>query len=303
MKSRFINFLLFLLLFLLTHISLFAQSRPVATNLQAIAKSREAIHLSWDFDANDSIEHLLVFRSNKTISTSQDLLILKPLANLPNNARTFDDMLEQDSSEQDFYYAVIAQFKDGSTYNVVLPSINATVNKVQLLSPIQTQKLIDKEEKEEKLYMEGELREQPLPYLQKSLPDKDLKDSQSAAEKVKNMFPLSQKGQKKKLSPHIFREDTQDVRTGDDYLLQMILKRTFFVSDYKKAANELTQFLSVNREKEAVDRSYFYLGQCYYFSNDYQKALSYFLHTQNIYPELTRKWAKYTLDDYEIPQP
>lgn len=300
-KKLFRPFFFIMLFFLSSFLS--AHSRPIAMNISAIAKGVERIRLAWEFDSIADISSLLVFRSKKTISTSQDLLLLKPIATLDKDANIYDDVFENgEGKKEEFYYAVIAQLKDGSTYNVVLPSINATVNPVCLLEPKQTKTLIEKEEKAQRLYMEGELREQPLPYMQKTLPNKELEDSKTAAENVKNMFPLSAAKEKKKLSPFIFRDDTKEVKTGDDYLLQAILKRTFFKSDYKKASEELTQFLGVNREKGAADRSYFYLGECYYFSGDYEKALSYFLHTQSIYPELTRKWATYTLNEYQIPK-
>ena len=140
MKARFISFFLhsfllsFLLLFLSRGNSLFASSRPIATNLSAYAKSTSEIQLSWDFIEEKTIAFLLVFRSTSPLSTSQDLLSLKPIATLSPEERTCIDTISESDKNLSFYYAIIAQFKDGSTYNVVLPSINATVQSVRVAS-------------------------------------------------------------------------------------------------------------------------------------------------------------------------
>ena len=275
----------------------FSQSRPIASNVTATAKNENEILVTWDLTVQDGVTSIAIFRANAPIAVSQDLAELAERAEVESSAHSFTDRIEDKTAE--YFYAVIARTA-GKLYRVVVPSVNATVIACVLPEAEKTETLIEPESEAEKLYVAGSLREQPLPYMKKSI--RTPNQSDSAAESVKNMFPLAPKTVEKGLSPYVFAKDREEGATGDDYLLQVILKRTFLNADYKKAAEELVQFLSANREENASRRAEFYIGECYYFSGDYKRALEYFLKTQNDFVPLCRKWTRYTLNAYEIPK-
>lgn len=293
--NRNIEKYVFSLLFLLLCSLSFSSSRAIASNVNARANNDEIL-VTWDFSSSSKVSSFLIFRTSSPLASSQELNSLEAVCEVEANQRAWTDKVEKRG--EDYYYAVIATVS-GKMVGIVVPSVNATVISCRLDEKVQTQTLIERKEEGEKLYFSPSLREQPLPYMKKSVPEKS--EAKIASDSVKNMFPLLPRTAQKKLPPYIFSEDREENAIGDDYLLQMILKRSFFVGDYKKASEELVRFLSVNREKGASDRAYFYIGECYYFSGDYKTALEFFLHTQNIYKELTRKWTRYTLNAFEIP--
>lgn len=293
--NRNIKKYVFSLLFLLLCSLSFSSSRAIVSNVNARENNGEIL-VTWDFSSSDKVSSFLIFRTSSPLSSSEELLSLEAVAELDASQRSWSDKSEKRG--EDYYYAVIATVS-GKIVRIVVPSVNATVISCRVAEKEQTPTLIEREEEGEKLYFSPSLREQPLPYMKKSVPEKS--EAKIASESVKNMFPLLPRTAQKKLPPYIFSEEREENAIGDDYLLQMILKRSFFVGDYKKASEELVKFLSVNREKGASDRAYFYIGECYYFSGDYKTALKFFLHTQSIYKELTRKWTRYTLNAFEIP--
>ena len=301
-KKKIAIFLLSCAVFLLGA-RIFPESRPIAKNVNASAKNESEIVVTWDFTPDENVSSLLIFRSLSPIASSEELSSLSPIASVDSGEKSWTDKISEigKTEENGFFYAVIARLSDGAVYRVVVPSVNATVWECRLPDAEKTETLIEKSPERERLYFSGALREQPLPYMQKSLPDAEKSDSQKAADSVKNMFPLLPRKTEKKAEPHIFVEDKMTEATGDDYILQMILKRTFFAADYKKAADELVRFLSANRAESAASRAEFYIGECYYFSGDYKKALEYFLKTQDVFVSLSRKWMRLSLNAYEIP--
>ena len=85
---------------------------------------------------------------------------------------------------------------------------------------------------------------------------------------------------------------------GDDYLLFDILKTTFIKKKYGECSEKLIKFLGQNRSKDVTNRAIFYLGECYYYTGDFSKALGQFLLLEDVYPALSRKWSESTLDLY-----
>lgn len=279
------------------------QSRPIVEMISAVPVSTNKIKITWKLPkSNLEIDSFLVYKSKRPFSLSvseSDTNIAKLSAKSSSYIDTAKDFGE-------YYYTVLAKLKDGSIYNIVLPSINATVKGVAVTKPVKPVEPSQEEleAKKEKIYPKGTNREVPLPYLDlvKDLEKKPNKLSAKVMKAGKELAGSTQKTKKEKLSPYFFEVDLYSPYGGDDFYLFEILKNHFVKKDYKTSVTELQKFLSVNRSEETTNRAAFYLAQSQYFLGNYRHALSMFLFTEDSYPVLSKKWINSTLDFYSVPK-
>ena len=134
--------------------------------------------------------------------------------------------------------------------------------------------------------------------------EKEPKKRKSISEKTrKKAEELSlPRSVKTRLSPYIFEEDLAESTSGDDFVLFEILKSSFIKKDYKSAAEKLSDFLRVKRDKSAENRARFYLAESWHFLGDQKNAVQIFLQIEEKYPILSRKWIDASLDEYTIPE-
>ena len=288
-KNLFFSFLLILLL----HTSrLFPETpaRPLVESLSAREENGK-ISLTWVLPQNFKAESILVYRDKKQISTVKNMF---PIAQLLPLRTSFTDSPEHGIS---FFYCVLARDTSGNVFETIIPSVNATVSPVKI-KPSETYT-----PEPEKSYESGNMRRVPLPYLDLS---QDLRKKGNITNKnllkaAKELSEIKNKPPKKGLEPYIFPEDSSASKTGDDYYLFQILKNSFLTEKYKKTADELNDFLGINRSEKTTARATFYLGESFYFLGDYKKAISHFLSVSDDFPELSRKWLDASLDLYELP--
>ncbi len=142
------------------------------------------------------------------------------------------------------------------------------------------------------------LRPMPLPYLNPSRdsPGQAWRFS-AAVEKMVGSLLLAPTGTIEPVrAPFIFRSDLESVSGGEEYALKKILEADFTVRAWDTAIDSLTQFLSIRRTAETVARTHFYLGEAYYFTGNFRKALPEFLLAQDIYYNQSREWIQYVMD-------
>lgn len=278
------------------------QSKPIAEMISSVAVSSNKIKITWKIPkSNLQIDSFLIYKSKRPFLNS--VLQSDNIAQISANASSYVDTVK-DFSE--YYYAVMAKLKDGSIYDIVLPSVNATVKGVAV-SRAQKEISISQEEieaKTQKVYPNGKSREIPLPYLDmiKNLEKKPNKLSLQVMQQGKELAGNFKDTKKQKLSPYFFEEDLYTPYGGDDFYLFEILKNYFVKKDYENAVIELQNFLTVNRSEETTNRASFYIAQSQYFLGNYRHALSMFLFTEDTYPILSKKWINSTLDFYSIPK-
>ena len=269
----------------------FAQ-RPIVLDIQALAGNSNRINLVWNLPANPDkeITSLLVYRDTSPISSYSQLQKLEPIASLVPILTSYTDTVNDYS---DYFYAVIAVTDE--PYDIIMLSINSTVNGVHINSGI-TNSAPAKEKEEERLYPEGSLREIPLPYLDyiDGL-EKEYLVSKEAADSVKDLG-----SQKKEAVPrlgiHVFEEDLISPDGGDDFLLFEILKTSFIQKKYSEAISELEKLTGTNISAATRNRAYFYLGESFYMLGRYEKAIKTFVKVESIYPELSKQWIDNSLD-------
>jgi len=277
-------------------------SRPVVDMISAKPVSTNKIRITWKLPENFNAEAILVFKDTKPFLMNSKIEGAVPVVQLSPKASAYTDTV---INYKEYYYAVIARQADGSLYNIVLPSINATVKGCRVQRPEKKAEPSEEEieAKKPKVYAEGTLRELPLPYLD-VISDLDREPTPLKKEVVeagKELAKGFENPPKEKLTPYYFEEDIISPAGGDEYFLFEILKTYFVKRDYKGSVTALKNFLSVNRSEETTNRAVFYLGQSQYFRGNYRSALTMFLYVEDIYPVLSKKWINSTLDFYQLP--
>ena len=275
----------------------FAKDRPIITNLEAHPSRGNKISLSWKLPANPdpAIQKLFVYRSSKPIGTYYDISEAILVSTLDAGSLTFNDTVK---NYNDYYYAIIAQVNNGK-YDIILPSVNATVNGTHLLLPQKNAQSDKSESAKEKLLPLDALRERPLPFLNitKEISKKPLEMSAETKASAAALSNKNNKKQKQQMEPYIFEEDLVSPDGGDDFLLFEILRTTFIQKKYKASVEQLTKLLGTNRSKSVTKRTTFYLAEAMYYTNDYNNAVRTFLQVYDDYPLQSKKWIDATLDE------
>ena len=274
-------------------------NRPVCTAISAQKVGVNKIKLSWNLPENFNAASIAIFRSTSQIQQKSFISAEKPVAELPAHTTSYTDNLKHFG---DYYYALIARDKNGNLFNMLLPTVNATVKAVSLLPPDDYYEIASNEPDEQ--YVPGFLRELPLPYLD-LISDLDIKATPMTSKAKKAGIELAGNYAVKKprlLNPYVFEEDMVLSPEGDDFFLFESLKNYFIKKDYKGSVKDLRNFLAITREPYVTTRAVFYLAQSQYYCRNYRKALELFLFVEDELPELSKKWIDSTLDFYQIPK-
>lgn len=274
---------------------LFAQ-RPIVNNIQARASKGTKINVSWELpqESDEPITRLYIYRNTKPFTTYSQVEQMIPLAVLNGTANTYTDSVKD---YNDYFYAVIAYTT--KPYEIILVSMNATVNGVHLNMPAQ-KPVEPVKPKEEKLYNDGALRETPLPYLDliEDISSKNI-ISDEATESV-NAFTTAKKDSSEyDLLPYFFEEDLVSPDGGDEYILFDILKNTFVQQKYTEARKQLQILVQRNISLAVQNRAYFYIGECEFFLGNYDDAVKAFIQVSQYFPLQTKKWLNASL--YKMP--
>jgi hypothetical protein len=279
----------------------FAAPRPVVTNISAAAGTGKYISVSWTLPQNSDsvITSLLIFRDLKPIASYSQLSELKPAAEL-----TAGDTGWVDSAEDyaDYYYAVIAVTGRGR-YDIIIPSMNATVNGVHRKLRAQDAAADASASAKEKLYPQGTMRETPLPSIdlleEMNAPSADI--GKDARDQAALLAGTRSPKKTQTLDVYVFEDDLVSPDGGDDYFLFDALRTTFIRKKYAESVSVLKKLLGTNRSENVVHRATFYLGESYYFNGNYAEAVKTFLTVSDTYPVLAKKWIDSSLDFMALP--
>lgn len=295
MKKNFISFL-----FIFSAILGFANDRPIITNINA-KPVKNKIVVSWELPENPEpkISKLLIYKSTKPISSYSDIQDETPVATANANDTSWTDKI---SNYNDFYYAVIT-IVENKKYDIILPSINATVTGARIKLVTNKSQNEKNASAQEKLYPVGTMRETPLPFL--DIIENQNKKGKKMPEQVKavanNLAGQTKEQKVTVLLPYIFEEDLVSPDGGDDFLLFEILRNYFIQKNYTDSITQLKKLLGTNRTEKVTNRAMFYLGQSYYFQNNYQQSINSFLQVYDAHPELAKKWIDSSLDLMKLP--
>lgn len=294
--------LIFILISLILPICAFSQSRPIIENLEANSTELYKIKLTWTLPSMPSpkIEKLYIYRDSKQITSYSQISNLNPIATLDKNSTFYIDNVQ---NTNEYFYSIIAETNDGP-YKIIIPSINSTLNGIMPLfkntSNTSNQNI---QHKETFTINQNSKRVFPLPQINFDKNNDSKNNKITLGKKAIDAGNELGKGYNKKnyiSKIHVFEEDLICPEGGDEYFLFRILKESFVKNNFATSVENLTDFLSVYRNKETTSRAIFYLAESYYFSGNYEKAIYHFLAVKDIYPELTKKWLDSSLDLYKL---
>lgn len=284
--KHFIQKFAFPLFFLLATFSLFCQSnKPYAKNINITLENQELI-LTWKNPEQDSnIKNILIYNDKNPILSTNQLSQKNLVKILDKNQISYTI---SDINHFSPYFAVIYQLKDDSVFDILIITENTTIynetlaNKINSLFAVEIVK--KPEEVETVTFEEGKIRKTPLPTV-------DLIQSSSDKSKTNNTFDME-------IVPYIFQEDKSSTAMGIAYELNLIVSKYFPTEDFGSAATELKALLENKHEQEETSRIYFYLGECYFFTENYVEALSCFFQSEKAYPAISKKWQQYVINSF-----
>jgi len=294
--------LIFILISLILPICAFSQSRPIIENLEANSTELYKIKLTWTLPSMPSpkIEKLYIYRDSKQITSYSQISSLNPIATLDKNSTFYIDNVQ---NTNEYFYSIIAETNDGP-YKIIIPSINSTLNGIMpLFKNTSNNSNRNIQHKETFTIKQNSKRVFPLPQINFDKNNDSKNNKITLGKKAIDAGNELGKGYNKKnyiSKIHVFEEDLICPEGGDEYFLFRILKESFVKNNFATSVENLTDFLSVYRNKETTSRAIFYLAESYYFSGNYEKAIYHFLAVKDIYPELTKKWLDSSLDLYKL---
>lgn len=294
--------LIFILISLILPICAFSQSRPIIENLEANSTELYKIKLTWTLPSMPSpkIEKLFIYRDSKQITSYSQISNLNPIATLDKNSTFYIDNVQ---NTNEYFYSIIAETNDGP-YKIIIPSINSTLNGIMpLFKNTSNNSNQNIQHKETFTINQNSKRVFPLPQINFDKNNDSKNNKITLGKKAIDAGNELGKGYNKKnyiSKIHVFEEDLICPEGGDEYFLFRILKESFVKNNFATSVENLTDFLSVYRNKETTSRAIFYLAESYYFSGNYEKAIYHFLAVKDIYPELTKKWLDSSLDLYKL---
>lgn len=294
--------LIFILISLILPICAFSQSRPIIENLEANSTELYKIKLTWTLPSMPSpkIEKLCIYRDSKQITSYSQISSLNPIATLDKNSTFYIDNVQ---NTNEYFYSIIAETNDGP-YKIIIPSINSTLNGIMpLFKNTSNNSNQNIQHKETFTINQNSKRVFPLPQINFDKNNDSKNNKITLGKKAIDAGNELGKGYNKKnyiSKIHVFEEDLICPEGGDEYFLFRILKESFVKNNFATSVENLTDFLSVYRNKETTSRAIFYLAESYYFSGNYEKAIYHFLAVKDIYPELTKKWLDSSLDLYKL---
>ena len=296
------RFLPVCLLILASLSALSAQSsKPLVSGIKASQSASETT-VSWSAipeSQTDAVTSLYVYRSSEPVFSPETLSSLAPVAVLTPNMTSWHE--NPDSTL--YYYAVVARLSDGSLYDLLIPNVNTT------LRPATVAQAAEEEEEPEQAELavdelsvvyEG-LRIKPLPSF-RIFNTVSGDQSQMTAEALSAALDFGIEGNRKdSVSLYIAEADLAENATGDTYLLHDIVSRYMLRNNWNRAKEELTALTQTWHSEEITARINLYLGQCSYFTMDYLEALQYFLHSEALYPDVSKIWIQATINAFDLP--
>lgn len=261
--------------------SFFSQEKSHITEFEALIRN-DAVILTWKGSHNS--EDLLLYRSTSPFLDIQSLSQAVIVSTKFDSALLFVDYPIPGIP---YYYAIIDE--TNLAQGTILFEAGINTNRV----PVEISHLYSNVPKQKTTYQ----RPIPLPWLnpQNKQQEKSYKFSETTEEDLKRYTEITQTKQKYKKNFVVLSDDLNTSFGGEYLLLRNILNSSIKKKEWDKATQEFKDFLKLRRTQDSIARAHFYLGQCYYFQSEPEKALLEFLLAQDTYYDKSQEWIQYTL--------
>jgi hypothetical protein len=236
---------------------------PGISNLR-VRQERDRVIITYD--TRGPPKNVVLYRSMRPLERSDDFLnavIVQLGATSP--------FMDFPVPGFPWYYAVIYEDEVLGGSMGIMPGVNATVSAVRIPG------------------REGErdVRPMPLPLMTASnAAPAGVSETAKAPEKTSappNVSPFLRE-------PFVFAEETRFLTDTEEAVLSQIVREFFEKGDWDRARALLQQYLTLPRSKDTGARARFYLGQTWYFTENYREALFEFLAVKPVYPAEAGIW-------------
>lgn len=234
----------------------------------------------------------ILYRAIEPFISAASLADAIPIAHITENELPFFDFPIQGIP---YYYAVLEEKE------TVLGTVKFIHGKNTWNKPVE---ITSSSENGNFSGLQKEPRSLPLPYLN---PDKKIKPKpryfSSSTENI--IASLSAENEiERKSSPakrniKILPNEENTPQGGETSALQEIVIKYLSERRWKTCEAELKKFLSLRHTERVEARARFYLGQTYFFTERYDKALIEFLQSKRIYEKPSQEWIRYCLPELQ----
>ncbi|MDR0323635.1 MAG: PAP/fibrillin family protein [Treponema sp.] len=256
-----------------------------ADGISNLRASRDGNRVVITFNNAYLQKNAILYRSAQPVRYQQDLInafIVRSVFDSP--------AVDFPAPGQNWYYALVYEDEVSSGNIGITPGVNATTSAIVIYAEEQTQ-------------AEWSMRPIPLPVLTLDnyaaggfLPEfsQETPLSQDSANALRDSM-LPPKASMELKNPRVFSADTQAPASGEESALFQIVNNHFRIFDWEKTIENLQQYLSLPRSREAELRARFYLGQAMYFTGNYRGALFEFLSFRSYHPVEANIWIEAVL--------
>jgi hypothetical protein len=253
-----------------------------------VSEKKDSLYLT--FRSSNPERNAAVLRSSRPIFTVEDIKTAALLSIIPSLKGSYTDF---PIAGIPFYYCVVdAQLL--KSYNItIIPFENSTISPSEIKISDNSIAAFQKA-----VY----LRPEPLPAI---FIDRDVITGRKISSGYNNFFPEKDiKPVTEKIILSIIKENPlaesvmeSEILNPDDYYnqkeniqLSVLIERYFFKNEWAELKKKLMDFIRTSDRKSLKDRGSFYLGQCYYFTGEYNRAyLEFLASSDSFYPE-SKKW-------------
>jgi hypothetical protein len=265
------------------------------TGINAVT-SGEKIIISFELSTED--RELIMYRRSSPITAYSDLFDSISWV-LPSNTLHYEDF---PPAGVGYYYAVL----DSELVKIGDISLVTGENTTKYAAQIP----ITEENRILSLQKPEHMRSRPLPYLMLQTdistgetletPPLDLPEKQelspAASKAVAQLLSKYTPPPKEDETIQLLEVDKADNQTGEEYILNSIIRNELLAKKYLTAISSLLNYISIHRPEDLEIRAHFYLAQGYYFTKQYNKAILEFLMAKESYLAESTAWIDSCLE-------
>lgn len=265
------------------------------TDINAVTSGDKII---ISFNTSTQNRELLMYRSDLPITAYSDLFDAISWV-IPSNTLVYED---SPPAGVGYYYAV-------------LDSELVKIGDITLISGENTTKYavklpITEENRILSITESSQMRSRPLPYLMiqtdistgelLETPPLELPEKQeltpAASKAVAELISEYTPPAKDEITVRLLEVDKVDNSTGEEFILNNIVKEELLAKKYLTTISSLIDYISVHRPENLEIRAHYYLGQSYYFTKQYDKAILGFLMARETYLAECTEWIDACLE-------
>ncbi len=273
------------------NINRISDNRAIVTYLR-VTEKKDSLYIT--FNSSNPERNVAILRNISPIFSVEDSKESTLLSIIPSSKESYSDF---PIPGVPYYYCVVdAELLKSFNFEIV-PFENSTISPSEIRLSEETI-----------ISYQNAVQSRPVP-LPALILDKNIVTGKSLSANYEYVFPEKELSGKIKTAVKtiISKIDTTDemvpeILNSEDFYnnreniqLSMLIDKYFMKNDWESLEIKLYDFIRTNNKKSLKNKARFYLGQSYYFRNEYNKAyLEFLTSSESFYPE-SHKWMEHIL--------